>query len=157
MAGTPIGLDRISHDDGRGAVSGVEDTADGVVQRGLGVETTTCRIGEPVDEAVEETAEAVDRVPLPRRVEVDAQPTSLEYVRVMKEPKMIDLHTRGCQVGSTDGDGELLMMLVQHHSPAGARYFRSPEPQAKAHITGPIEPMAAHHLDVSRIRRSYGI
>jgi hypothetical protein len=84
VAGTPVGFDRVSHDDGRSAINGVEDAADGVVQRGLGVETTTCRVGEPADEAVEETAKAVDRVPFPRWVEVEAQPTSLEYVRVMR-------------------------------------------------------------------------
>ncbi|MEE3919079.1 hypothetical protein V2I01_13795 [Micromonospora sp. BRA006-A] len=58
------GLNRVSHDDGGSAVGRVKHAADGVVQRGLGVETTARRVGEPVDKAVEETAKAVDRVPL---------------------------------------------------------------------------------------------
>lgn len=149
-------LNRVSYDDSGSTVSGVEHTADGVVKRGLGVETTTCRVTEPVDEAVEKTAKAIGRVPLPRRVKVEAQAMSLEYVRMMKEPEVIDFHTRWCQTGCTDGDGELLVITKRHPS-ANARYVGGPKPQTQPHPPGLVEPRAPHHLDVTWERLSDGV
>ncbi len=81
---------------------------------------------------------------------------SLEYVRMMKEPEVIDLHTRRCQIGCADGDDELLV-LAKRHASADARYVGGPKPQTQPHRAGVVEPIAAYHLDISRAPLRDGI
>ena len=63
-AGTgPLGGDLANHDTGS-SIGGVQYAADGVVQRGLGVEAGRSSVSEPADESIDEAAEPVARIPL---------------------------------------------------------------------------------------------
>lgn len=74
---------------------------------------------------------------------------SLEDVRVMKEPKVIDLDMRRRQVGYTDGDDELLV-LAQRNPRRDTRYASGPNSQTQPHQPGPADPIAPFRCNLAR-------
>lgn len=80
---------------------------------------------------------------------------SLKNVRVVKEPKVIDLNTRRRQIGCANSDKELLV-LTQWHPFRLAGNIASPNPEAQPHGPGPLKPICTQHLDVARERLSNG-
>ena len=126
----------------------MQHTADSVVESGLGIEPTGGCVAEPLDEPVDEPTEAVGWIPLARRIEVEAQPPSLEHVGVVEEPEVIDLDPRGNDVGPTHDHLELLV-VTQAEPSVDALDVRRAHSQTQTQLPAALTGLA-DDLDLAR-------
>jgi hypothetical protein len=106
VGGAPGRAHRVAHDDGGGSLGGVQHSADRVIERGLCIEACTGRVGEPCEESVEETPETGERIPLSRRIQIQAQSLPLQDMCMMQESEVAYFGPGWSYLGSSDGDGD---------------------------------------------------
>jgi hypothetical protein len=89
-----LGGYRLTDDNGWRARREVQDSADGVVHGCRGIEPPSRSVGKPRPQPFQKAWHAVERVPFPGRIEVDAQAVALQDVGVAGEPCVFHLDLR---------------------------------------------------------------
>ncbi|GGU15915.1 hypothetical protein GCM10010272_70720 [Streptomyces lateritius] len=103
--------DGFSYDEGGSARGVVQDTADGVVERGGGIERAGCGVGEPLPQAVDDGGDSGDGIPFASRVEIEAQSITLQDVGSAGEPDVGGAHLGRNHRGDGQSEEEVLTLL----------------------------------------------